>query len=92
MSSERDGSGRIVHYRGHTQQCAPVVEDVKRRAQTPGGGELKYEGSIPRAMLVDWLQDRGKTMAEYARDGDLRKAFVLFLTAERPHFFAKTWQ
>lgn len=90
IASERDGSGQMVHYRGHTQACAPIVEDVKRRAQVPGGGELKYEGSIPRAMLVDWLQRRGKSMGDYARDNDLRRAFVLFMTAERPHFFAKS--
>jgi hypothetical protein len=97
FSSERDGSGQLVHYRGHRQNVEPILNRVKQRAaEAPGrfgkSGEIKYVGSIPRAMLEDWLSKRGKTMHDYATDEHLKRSFTLFLTAERPAFFMKHYQ
>lgn len=96
FASENDSSGRQQHFRGHRQRVDPILDLVKRRAQNGPGRfapskEHKYIGTIPRTMLDDWLNEQGKTWHEYATDTDLRKAFLLFMTAERPRFFAKTW-
>ena len=94
---ERDGSGKVNHFRGHHQNCNPILDRVKRMAAAAPSrnekkGEIGYIGSIPRAMMDDWLQARGKDMSDYVTDDDLKKAFELFMMAERPAFFMKAYQ
>ena len=94
---ERDGSGHVQHYRGHRQDVAPVLDRVKRISQAQPGrfsrmGEHQYLGTIPRTMIDDWLNRQGKTWHDYATDDDLKRRFLLFMTAERPRFFMKSHQ
>ncbi len=92
---ERNGK-RTEHFRGYHQDCRPILNRVKQRAaQAPTRHEKKkeigYIGSIPRSMLDDWLNARQKTWHDYATDSDLKKAFEMFMYAERPHFFLKAY-
>ena len=93
---EHDGK-KVKHLRGHRQDCGPIMERVKRaaaRAPTrhEKSLEYKYIGSVPRTMIDDWLKKREKTWHEYATDKDLKRAFELFMMAERPAFFMKAYQ
>ena len=91
-------AGREVnHYRGHHQNCRPIMNRVKQLSEESGGRfapskDHQYIGSIPRAMLDDWLNQRGKTWHDYVTDEHLKQAFELFMMAERPAFFMKHYQ
>jgi len=93
---ERDGK-KVKHVRGHTQDCAPALDRVKRFSEAAPTrnekkGEYKYIGSIPRTMIDDWLNKRQKTWHDYATDRHLKQAFELFMMAERPAFFMKAYR
>ncbi len=93
---EHDGK-KVKHVRGHRQNCQPALDRVKRLSQAAPtrlekGGEYQYIGSIPRVMIDSWLNERGATWHQYATDKDLKRAFTLFMTAERPAFFKKHYQ
>jgi hypothetical protein len=93
---ERQGR-EVVHYRGHRQDCRPAMARAREMSERSGGRfsksrEIGYVGSIPQSMIDDWLIERGKTWHDYATDRDLKRAFELFMYAERPAFFMKFYQ
>lgn len=59
------------HYRHERQDLAPAMERSKliQEAQARNGtgqNDRRYIGSIPTTVLIDWLNRRGLTMADWA--------------------------
>lgn len=63
------------HYRGHHQELGPAIRRVQHirhmhehatRASNPNGWQ--HIGSIPPAVLVDWLNKHGYKIDEWARN------------------------
>ena len=60
-----------AHYRGHHQELAPAMRRVKQIQELQarrGRGKLdkEYMGSVPVAVLTDWLTRNGYTKHEWA--------------------------
>lgn len=65
------GSEDGKHYRGEHQDLGPAMARSKliRESQAQNGTgqhDRQYIGSIPMTVLIDWLNKRGLTMADWA--------------------------
>lgn len=84
------------HYRVETQNMKPVLDHVKylhdkvnSAPKRNNKGQWAYAGSIPTAVLTDWLRKNRYTMDQYARNEDGAKdKFKRYLQAEMPAFLA----
>lgn len=61
------------HYRGETQELAPTmrrVELIKELQDRRGTGKYdrRYIGSIPKVLLIDWLNKHGYKIDEFVRN------------------------
>ncbi len=69
--------GKLTHYRGFREDLRPYVDRAK--AISSGGGYSRhgfgYLASIPRIVIHQWLQQNGKTWADFATDDDLSGKF-----------------
>ena len=75
---ERDGSGKVQHYRGYAEDLTPYLQRTAFLAsiERPKGSEIRYIGSIPRIWIQDQLTRLGKTWNDYACDRDLHDKVV----------------
>lgn len=50
----------------HKQDIEPILDHIKERRENGGGvsreGDLRYAGSLPEAVVREWLKVRGLTM------------------------------
>lgn len=67
------------HYRSWRQDMDPVIKHVERNramsnaSTTKTRSGLKYAGSVPIAMIVDWCNRNGYTFDQWARNEDKAK-------------------
>lgn len=62
-----------AHYRTERQELGPAIRRARliREAQAHAGPTVtdrRYIGSIPMTVLTDWLNARGYTMSDWARN------------------------
>lgn len=62
-----------ANFRVQHQELGPAIRRTEliraREAATgPGAGDRRYIGSIPQAVLIKWLEDRGFTYDQWARN------------------------
>ena len=59
-------------YRHHHQDMAPMLEQIRElqthQTKETNPSERTYIGSVPVVLLVDWLNKRGYTKDQYARN------------------------
>jgi hypothetical protein len=62
------------HYRGMRQDIDPIIQHVRDQNEWINGAakagnrnNWRYQGTIPMTVLVDWLQQHGYTIDEFAR-------------------------
>lgn len=108
LSQRIPGTNESEHYRHLHQEMDPVIDHVRETAQkvndapvsgNPNGHE--YIGSIPTALLLDWLDEKGYTFDQYGRNDDVEgkgigiedefKAWFL-KNPDYNKFHAKTYQ
>lgn len=86
-------SGRLEHYRKVSEDLDPHVARVEAlaKASTPGK-EYRYEGSVPRVVIDDWLRTQGKTWQHWATDKELKAKFLVFFRTEYSKMNASTYR
>ena len=85
-----------TNYRGLIQDMDPVMqhvqdmnEKVNEVCNSRNVNGWKYGGSIPWALLIDWLCEAGYRMDQFARSKELRKEFITWMNKpERRGFIA----
>ena len=81
------------HYRGHSQDMEQVFQHVRHKDDlvnsAPAAGNRngwEYVGSIPFALLIDWLKENNLRMDQWARDEDnCKKRFMAHLQQRQYH-------
>lgn len=76
-------SGRIEHFRKLREDLTPHQKRVEQIAkEAKSGREYRYEGSVPRIVLDDWLRSQGKTWHHWATDSELKAKFLAWYRTE----------
>ena len=86
-----------VNYRHERQNMTPVLKHVEflddKVNSAPKAGnanDMRYIGSIPTLILVDWCKGEGIPIDQFARNNNGERAkFLSFLKATHPMFMAK---
>ena len=97
VTSERNSSGQIEHYVVEKQNLDAVKKHVERRDEyvneAPAAGnkhDMHYVGSIPMAVLTDWVRKNGYSMNDFATNKDgCKDKFLVYLKTEMPAFLTK---
>lgn len=98
LLAQRGVSGRLEHYRHFREDLAPAMERTREMTaytdHSARNVEYKYEGSIPRIMIHDWLMRNGHDWHAYAVDPDVKKAFMKWFKGNRDlkRFHADTYR
>ena len=86
-------SGRVEHFRKFREDLNPHRQRVEELAkQAKPGREYRYEGSIPRIVLDDWLRSQGKTWHHWATDKELKAKFLVWYRTEYKKLTASNYQ
>ena len=94
LASERDGSGKIVHYRTFRTDLNPAIKRTETIAKNviPGKSEYAYLGSVSMDVVADWVRKQGKTMHDFATDKDLKAKFMAYYRSEYSKLMASSYQ
>lgn len=87
LLAQRGASGKLEHFRHYREDLGPAIRRTREMTaytdHSARNVEFRYEGSIPRIVLHDWLTKKGKTWRDYATDPDLKKDFLAWFRGSR---------
>jgi hypothetical protein len=84
-------SGKLEHYRHFREDLDPHVERVKQIAKnSPLGKDFRYEGSVPRIVIDDWLRKQDKNWNDWATDAELKAKFLAWFKNDYSKLAAST--
>lgn len=81
------------HYRGHSQDMQPVFDHVRHMddkvnsaPKSANRNGWRYAGSIPTAVLIDWMNKNGVQFDQFARnEGGVKDKFKKWLFSRENH-------
>ena len=85
-------SGKLEHYRKVSEDLTPHVDRAASLAKLKPGKEYRYEGSVPRIVIDDWLRKNGKTWRDWAIDKEIKAKFLLYFRTEYSKMAASTYR
>lgn len=64
--------GRQVHVK-RTQDCAPIIDAVKDARDLPKLKNMRYVGTVPLTLYVQWAQEAGVELGREDSDAKMRE-------------------